>query len=184
VRVLMLSLDRAGCHWLADGLENGKAPFDVTDEAQLPALRVVIDALEDHYEGPTPVPPLAPEEPEDRQKLQAWQELRLRVLQAARDQRAALERSRPPTDGPEPPSWLRWHSNRHHLTPRQWQLLAYLWPHDRAEAEAAAQAVWGDEGEATLESTLRALLSDLDKRLADIGVPWQYHLRAGYIIRE
>jgi len=87
-------------------------------------------------------------------------------------------------DGPAPPKTLFWQGKPYPLPPRLWQLVHALWSKDGVVLADVEKEVWGEEGEIVRESTLRSTLSKLNNRLLSIGVPWQYHLRAGHIIRE
>ncbi len=87
----------------------------------------------------------------------------------------------PHPDGPDQPCWLWWANVRHELTPRLWQILAYLWDHDNVPVEDLVSHVWGEEGEEAKDSTVRSNLSQLNARLNEIGVPRQYRLRRGHI---
>jgi hypothetical protein len=87
-------------------------------------------------------------------------------------------------DGPAPPNLLYWQAARHELPPRLWAILNCLWGRERIEEEDLVERVWGDEGERVLDGTVRSRLSELNAKLAEIGVPWEYHLRKGYIIKD
>jgi len=90
-----------------------------------------------------------------------------------------------PSDGPEPPCYLRWQNNRYELKPRLWQTLNVLWPHDHIEVETLIQNVWGDEeGETIKDTTVRSTLARLNDHLDELGVPWQYRLRRGCVVRD
>jgi hypothetical protein len=91
--------------------------------------------------------------------------------------------SAPPRDGLEPPNWFYWQNTRHELSPRLWAILKCLWNNDRVKAEELVERVWGDEGEIVADGTIRGRLSELNTRLANIGVPWQFHLRKGFVVK-
>jgi hypothetical protein len=87
-------------------------------------------------------------------------------------------------DGPEKPCWLWWGNVRHELAPRLWQILAYLWDRNNVPVEELVSQVWGEEGEEPKDTTVRSNLSQLNGRLAEIGVPREYRLRRGHICRD
>ena len=86
-------------------------------------------------------------------------------------------------NGLEPPNWFYWQNTRHELSPRLWAILKCLWNNDRVKAEELVERVWGDEGEIVADGTIRGRLSELNTRLANIGVPWQFHLRKGFVVK-
>jgi hypothetical protein len=91
---------------------------------------------------------------------------------------------RPPPNSLTPPNLFYWHGARHELPPRLWAILDCLWGKERIEAQTLEDHVWGDEGEAVADGTVRSRLSELNGRLTEIGVPWQYHLRKGYVVKS
>jgi hypothetical protein len=89
---------------------------------------------------------------------------------------------KPPPDGPEPGSTLRWKGIAHDLSPLHWGLARFFWARDAAPVEEVVAAVWG--GSEPADATIRAELSRLNSRLLGIGVPWSLCYRAGHIRRS
>src|SRR5262249_46789481 len=123
-----------------------------------------------------------------RQRVQMREELAVAARRVSL-LRAVIGRAPIPNDGPQAPRYFWWRNERHDLTPRLYQVVAYLWNDDRwnddlVQAEGLIQNVWGDEGEGVAESTARSTISRLNTFLNMIGVPWQYHWRSGQIFRE
>jgi hypothetical protein len=108
----------------------------------------------------------------------------------AADLKAALEsafRDRLPQpaaeDGPAPPNLVWWQGEQYDLPPRLWLLLCCLWGRDQVEVQEVARRVWKDEGLEVADSTIRSTLSQLNARLQQIGIPWTYNLKSGYLIK-
>jgi hypothetical protein len=90
----------------------------------------------------------------------------------------------PRPDGPEPPRYLRWQKVRHKVRPRHYQVLNCLWGRDRVEVAELRESVWEVEGEQEIEDvTIRAELTRLNTRLDELGVPFNWTLEGGHVIR-
>jgi len=120
---------------------------------------------------------------EEKRELQ---ELRRRLARAAQDRLDALARATETyADGPEPPRHLRWGGSRHQVRPRHYAMLVRLWTHERVEVEELRASVWEAEGEDEIpDGTIRAELHRLNARLNEIGVPYNWSLDSGYVVRE
>jgi hypothetical protein len=75
-------------------------------------------------------------------------------------------------DGPEAGCWLRWKNQRHDVPKGVvYRLIEYMWKRDSASYDELDGPVF--EGGDVLPSTVRGRVSDVNKVLKKIGIPWK-----------
>lgn len=85
------------------------------------------------------------------------------------------------SDGPARPNLLWWKNSCHELQPRLWSLLDYLWDKDTVEVTRIEEDVWRED---VADSTIKAAISNLNKKLLEAEIPWSYAVKQGYIIKN
>jgi hypothetical protein len=80
-------------------------------------------------------------------------------------------------DGPGNDGRLWWNNKPHHIPPKPFRLLNYMWDKDSAKTVKVMEYVWEEDDDVT-DAAVKSVIHKLNEILGKAGVPWKLSMRS------